>query len=117
MYLDKYYPFHTFCGYLVFDLDRRSTTLFKGDFISLSAHDRTKVIQDALNGRELTRRLYKGAILMAQVSYFGAIYDEEKGCLLIEFPGRNNGFSREQSTYPFSAALFARELSANGHPW
>ena len=118
MYTDEYYAFHDFCGFFVFDLNRRSKRLFVGkEFITLTADERAHVIQDALSGGELTRRLYKGAILMAQVSYFGAIYDEERGCPLIEFPGRNTGYNREQSAYPFSESLFEKEVSLDGHPW
>jgi hypothetical protein len=118
MYLDSYYSFHTYCGYFVYDLNRRSKKLFnKKEFLSLSDEEKTKVIKDALMGRELTRRLYKGAILMAQVSYFGAVYDEEKGCPLIDFPGRNNGYNQEEITYSYSSKLFDKELSLDGHPW
>lgn len=118
MFEDSYYPFHTFSGYFVFDLNRRSRALFTGrTFANLSPDERTVVLQNALEGRELTRRLYKGAILMAQVSYFGAVYDEERGCPLIDFPGRNEGYGPKQTTYPFSSVFFHNELSIDGHPW
>lgn len=117
MFEDAYYPFHTYCGYFVFDLNIRSKKLYNKEFTSLSPDERTRVIQIALTGRELTRRLYKGAILMAQVSYFGAIYNEIKGCRLIDFPGKNIGYKREKITYPFAALYFDMEATANGHPW
>lgn len=118
MYLDSYYPFQTYCGYFVYDLNKRSNKLFnKKEFFDLSYDEKTQVINNALNGRELARRLYKGAILMAQVSYYGAVYDEEKGCPLIDFPGRNNGYSKEELAYPYSKELFDNELSLDGHPW
>jgi hypothetical protein len=118
MYLDSYYPFQTYCGYFVYDLNRRSKKLFNNkEFFNLSEDEKTQVINNALNGRELSRRLYKGAILMAQVSYYGAVYDEEKGCPLIDFPGRNNGYNKEAIAYPYSSTLFDKELSLDGHPW
>ena len=118
MYLDSYYPFQTYCGYFVYDLNRRSKKLFNNkEFFNLSEDEKTQVINNALNGRELTRRLYKGAILMAQVSYYGAVYDEERGCPLIDFPGRNNGYNKEEIAYPYSSKLFDKELSLDGHPW
>jgi hypothetical protein len=118
MYEDKYYPLITYCGYFAFDLNRKSKKLFnKKEFINLTLQERTKVIQTALNGRELTKRLYKGAILMAHVSYYGAVYNEERGCPLIDFPGRNNGYTKDEISYTFSSIFFDRELSVDGHPW
>lgn len=118
MYSDEYYPFHIFCGYFVYDLDSRARRLFDGrEFTTLDLNQRTSVVADALSGSEVTRRLYKGAILMAQVSYFGAVYNEDRGCSLIGFPGRNEGYSRDECTYPFATGLFDKELSLDGHPW
>ena len=118
MYEDSYYPFHTYCGYFIFDLDRRSKKLFnKKEFYSLSFKERTSVIQDALLGRELNIRLYKGAILMAQVAYYGAVYSEEEGCKLIDFPGRNKGYEKKEVSYSFASKAFSNELSFDGHPW
>jgi hypothetical protein len=118
MYEDVYYPFHTYCGYFIFDLNRRSKKLFGvKEFNSLSLKKRTMVIQNALSGKELTVRLYKGAILMSQVAYFGAVYNEEEGCKLIDFPGRNKGYEKEEITYSFADEFFSNELSFDGHPW
>ena len=118
MYEDKFYPFLSYCGYFTFDLNRKSKKLFNNkEFVNLSLKERTSVVQNALNGKELTKRLYKGAILMAHVSYYGAVYDEEQGCPLIEFPGRNNGYSINDISYAFSRIFFDRELSVDGHPW
>jgi hypothetical protein len=118
MYDDNFYPFSNYCGYFVYDLARRSKRLFPGmDFRTLVLSEKTKVVQNALSGRELTRRLYKGAILMAQVSFYGAIYNEGSGCSLINFPGNNNGYSKEESSYDFGFSLFDNELTTDGQPW
>jgi hypothetical protein len=118
MYNDKYYPFNTYCGYFVFDLNKRSKKLFSNkDFFELSLREKTKVVQSALSDTELARRLYKGAILIAHVSYYGAVYNEERGCPLIYFPGNNEGYSKEEVTYSFAGYYFDRELSIDGQPW
>jgi len=118
MYTDNYYPFSTYCGYFVYDLQRRSKKLFRNKkFTELSLKEKTEVVQNALSGNELTGRLYKGAILMAQVSYYGAVYNEERGCPMISFPGKNNGYKTEETTYSFSDRWFDKELSPDGHPW
>lgn len=118
MYNDKYYPFNIYCSYFVFDLNRRSQKLFNNkDFFELSLWEKTKVVQNALSGKELSRRLYKGAILMAQVSYYGAVYNEDSGCPLINFPGNNEGYTKEEVTYSFAGYYFDNELSIDGQPW
>jgi len=118
MYNDNFYPFSNYCGYFVYDLNRRSKKLYSGkNFWTLTLSEKTVVVQNALSGRELTKRLYKGAILMAQVSFYGAVYNEGRGVPLVYFPGENNGYSKEESTYDFGCSLFDKELSADGHPW
>ena len=118
MYNDDFYPFCRWSGYFVFDLCSRSRKLFgSDDFSKMTLSKRSAVVAEALKGRELTKRLFKGAILMAQVSYYGAVYNEDRGCPLISFPGTNKGYSKEETTYSFSAELFDRELTADGQPW
>lgn len=118
MYSDKYYPFSIYCEYFIYDLQKRGKKLFGNkDFPDLTLTERTEVVQNALAGNELTSRLYKGAILMAQVSYYGAVYNEERGCPMISFPGKNNGYKTKETTYPFSDEWFDKELTADGHPW
>ena len=117
MYLDSYYPFCPYPGFLVYDLARRSRKLHGVEqFEKLSQRQRTAVVQDALGGDETINRLYKGAILMAQVSFYGGIYDPEKGCPLIEFPGRNNGYSPGEMFYPDAEGYLAVELTGDGNP-
>ncbi len=118
MYDDDFYPFSNYCGYFAYDLARRSKMLYPHrDFFTLTLSEKTEVVQNALLGRELTRRLYKGAILMAQVSFYAAVYNKNNDCPLIDFPGTNNGYSKEESTYDFGGSLFDNELTADGHPW
>ena len=92
MYLDAYYPFAPYTGYFVYNLTRRSRKLYgQEEFQRLLPAERTAVIRDALNGDETVSRLTRGAILMAQVSYYGGIYDPDGKCPLIGLPGKNSG--------------------------
>ncbi len=117
MYSDTYYPFYPYTGYLVYDLARRSRVLWGTEaFNSLDPERRTAVVENALSGDETTARLYRGAMLMAQVSYFAGVYDPDHGCALIDFPGKNNGFPREAITYPDAWRYLGEETSTDGNP-
>jgi len=114
MYHDTHYPFFPYTGYLAYALERRGRS--RGGFLLLGPGERTRVIQDSLSSDDTTSRLFKGAILMAQVSYFAGIYHPERGCPLIDFPGRNSGFTREELSYPDAAEYVGPETTADGNP-
>ncbi len=116
MYYDTDYPFYPYSGYLAKDLTTRSGRLFGAEFDRLDPARRTSVLVDALAADDTTSRLYKGAILMAQVSYYAGIYDPDRGCPLIEFPGRNRGFSAAEVSYPNATEYLGTESVPDGNP-
>ncbi len=118
IYADPFYPFHPYCGFFASDLSRRSSDLFGTDeFNRLSPEQRTAVIENGLDADATVARLYRGAILMAQASYFGGIYDDAKGCPLIDFHGSNPGFTERQMFYPNASAFLANEATINGNEY
>ena len=91
-YLDRNYPFASYAGYFAADLSRRSGDRFGEEaFYRLTIDQRTAVIQDGLAADATTRKLYQGAIYLAQISFYAGIYDDDAGCPLIDFPGRYRG--------------------------
>ena len=117
MYHDTDYPFYPYAGYLVHDLARRSMHLFGTEtFDLLDSGERTIVLEDALASDETTSRLYRGALLIAQVSYFAGVYDPDRGCPMIDFPGRNQGFTPAELSYPDSARFLGVESTKDGNP-
>lgn len=117
MYHDTDYPFYPYAPYLVYDLVRRTRRRCGHEgFDRLSLDERTGVIQDALDSDDTTARLYRGAILMANVSFFAGIYHPDRGSPLIEFPGENRGFSIEDSSYPGAELCFGTETTSDGNP-
>lgn len=117
MYKDRYYPFYRFSGFFTSDLAERSQKLFGRDrFDELSLAERTRVIQHALKSDAATVRIYQGAILMAQVSYYAGIYDDERGCPQIEFYGSEWAASGGQEPIRDSRLLLAHELTGTGNP-
>ena len=117
MYHDTDYPFYPYAPYLVYDLVHRTQRRHGHEgFERLSLDERTGVIQEALDSDDTTARMVRGAILMANVSYFAGIYHPERGSPLIDFPGENRGFSLEDSSYPGAELCFGTETTSDGNP-
>jgi hypothetical protein len=117
MYFDTDYPFFPYTGYMVYDLARRTAHRHPGgSFGDLVAGERTAILSEALASDDTTSRLFKGAMLMAQVSYFAGIYDPGKGCALIDFPGKNDGFRQEEISLPDAGAYLGEAATAEGNP-
>jgi len=116
IFRDNYYPFCEYCDFFVSDLAARSANLFGDDqFDRLTQKQRTAVVRDGLDGDATLKRLYQGAIFMAQVSYYAGIYDDEKGCPLIDFQGSNYGFAEEEMYYTNSSLYLAPGATSDGN--
>lgn len=91
-YFDRAYPFAPYGAFFAADLCQRTCERFGHErFWELDAGQRAQVISDGLAADATTRKLYGGAIFLAQVSFYGGIYDDETGCPLIDFAGRYRG--------------------------
>lgn len=116
VYFDPYYPFAPYAGFFASDLCRRAARRFETpEFHRLSLAQRTELVQEALQADATTRRLYGGAILLAQISFYAGIYDDRAGCDLIEFRGARGQLSRDQQTYPDPQRYLAAEITRNGN--
>lgn len=89
--LDRAYPFAPYAAFFAADLCARATARYAAPFWSLAPAERTQIVSDGLTADATTRKLYRGAVFLTQVSFFGGIYDDEAGCPLIEFAGRYRG--------------------------
>ena len=106
--LDTRYKFATYAPFFASDLVRRTDRRFPGrDFASLDIEQRAKVITDGLEADATTRKLYRGAIHLTQVSLYAGIYDSGAGCSLIQFDGRYRGakvsYTNPESFLPVSS--------------
>src|SRR4030095_1087494 len=116
IYYDDYYPFHKYLSFFAYDISDRSTGLYgEAEFYELSIEQRTAVIKNALGSDDNSGKLYQGAIFMAQASFYGGIYDDEKGCPFIDFHGRNDGFSPDEMYYTNNTSLLAAESTKDGN--
>lgn len=116
IYTDEFYPFRNYCGFFAADLVQRSDDLFGTEkFEELTLEQRTAVIQNGLTADSTVHQLYTAAIFMAQVSFYGSIYNDDRGCALIDFQGTNTGFTPDEMCYNNVSPNLAREITVTGN--
>ena len=111
--LDRRFPFARYAGFFASDLSRRARRLV-GDarFDSLTIAQRTAVIADGLAGDGTTRKLYRGAIYLTQLSIYSGMYDDDAGCAFIGFQGRYRG---DVISYADPESFLPAPLTASGN--
>lgn len=115
IFCDNYYDFHKYNGFFVSDLCSKSQRLFNTEhFYDLSFEQRTEVIQAGLNDDSTTEKIYTAAIFITQVSIYCSIYDDERGCNLIDYKG-SYGFINVDLFYTNQQKYLAREITSTGN--
>lgn len=115
-FFDPAYPFAPRASYFAADLCRRSSRAFgRSAFDGLDPGRRSQIIDGALHDDATTRRLYNGAIFLAQVAVYAGIYDDSRGCDLIEFHGSRGLLGPHDQRYPHPELYLAREVTADGN--
>jgi hypothetical protein len=113
-YFDRAYPFAPYAAFFASDLCDRAGERFGRDrFWELELGERTQVIRNGLAADATTRKLYGGAIFLAQVSFYGGIYDDAAGCPLIDFPGFYRG---DAVSYDNAERFLPAPLTTTGNP-
>jgi hypothetical protein len=103
-------------GFFVSDLCRRAEARTgAATFERLSLAERTAVVQDGLQADATTARLYTGAILVAQASYYAGIYDDRRGCPLIGFDGTYQFRGLAAITYPDPERFLSWSATPDGN--
>lgn len=115
IFCDEYYDFHKYTGFFISDLCTRSNALYGTEnFYQLTIEQRTEVIQAGLSDDSTTERIYTAAIFIAQVSIYCSIYDDERGCNLIDYHG-SYGFMDAEIFYPNPENYLAGEITSTGN--
>ncbi len=113
---DPAYPFAQYAGFFAADLSRRAAQRFDGrPFEQLDVHQRTTVIVDGLKADGTTRKLYSGAIALAQIAFYAGMYDDRKGCALIGFEGGYRWHAPNDITYHDPARFLSYARTADGN--
>ena len=115
-FTDPAYPFAEYAGFFAADLCRRAERRFGGRaFDQLSASERTAVIAEGLVADGTTRRLYNGAVVLAQVAFYAGIYNDKTGCALIGFDGSYRWRPLTNTTHPDPERFLSRALTGDGN--
>ena len=113
---DPAYPFAQYAAFFAADLSRRAARRFGGPaFESLAAADRAAVIAEGLAADGATRKLYGGAITLAQIAFYAGIYDPRRGCPAIGFEGGCHWHPLSDITYPDPERFLAFARTGDGN--
>ena len=113
---DPAYPFAPYAAFFAADLSRRAARRFDGRaFERLEVQERTAVIAEGLTADATTRKLYNGAVALAQIAFYAGIYDPKKGCPAIGFEGGNHWHSLSDITHPDPERYLSHACTADGN--
>ncbi len=113
---DSDYPFAQYAAFFAADLSRRGHRHFgEPRFDRLTLEQRTAVVCDGLSSDATTRKLYQGAITLAQIAFYAGIYDDAKGCALITFDGRFRFDAGRRLGYDDPEQFLPRATTADGN--
>jgi hypothetical protein len=113
IYTDDAYPFAPYAATFVADLQTRAQRMSNGlGFEHMELAARTRVVQEGLNADAITRKIYTGAVFIAQISYYAGIYSDD-GCKMIRFDGHFVG--GQEISYADAPRFMAREVTNDGN--
>ncbi len=113
-----HYPFAEYAAFFAADLSRRARERFgegAAAFERLAPEQRVAVIRDGLAADRTSRKLYGGAITLAQIAFYAGIYDAKRGCALIGFEGANQWHPLSDLTHPDPARFLAAAMTPDGN--
>jgi hypothetical protein len=114
---DPDFPFAEYAGFLAADLTRRARARFgAASFEQLAPAERAAVIRDGLTADATSRKLYGAALTLAEIAFYAAIYDPQRGCAPIRFSGAYRPRRPSELTYPDPARFLAPPATPDGNP-
>ena len=110
---DERFGFSKYRWLFNFDLRKRACSLFGTlNFHKLNINERKIVIEDALRSDGKMKRLYSGAIQLAQLTVYTGYYREPERCEMIQF---ESGFGGGSTSYQNAGQFFGRSMTLNGN--
>lgn len=114
-FADPFYSFSEWRSWFAADLCRRASRLGERRFDLLPTRDRTTVVADGLAGDPVTRRVYTGAVFLAQVSAYVSLYDERGAADLIGYEGPHRFRGLAAVTYERPERFLAASATRDGN--
>jgi len=114
-FADSFYSFHEWRDWFAGDLCRRASRFGRPTFDLLGPADRARIVSAALGSDPLTRRVYTGAVFLAQVSAYVSLYDPRGASPLMGFDGAHRFRGLAAVTYPEPGQFLAPALTCNGN--
>jgi hypothetical protein len=115
-FADPTLRFAPFRAALVADLTRRAIARGACGFARLDAAARQDVIREGLEGGAVAGRLYNGGVFLAQVAYFGGLWNEISACPAIGFEGPYVFRGVEAYTWPDPDRFLPASRTRDGNP-
>lgn len=116
VFFDPFYPLTPHRAWLARDLNDRAMQRHGQPFDGLPRSSRASIIHAGISGQGLTRRVYNGAVFLAQVAVYAGLAHPAGACPVIGFEGRSGLRSLAAQTYPNPRLFLGPTRSADGNP-
>ena len=114
---DDLFPFRAYRKSFAADLCRRAGKRFgEPRFDRLDRREQVEIVREGLRADTITRKLYAGAVFLAQVAVLGGIYADDAAVPAFDFEGEYLPHDPEDLTYPGPGRFLARGTTLDGNP-
>jgi len=114
-FADPFYSFAEWRDWFTGDLCRRSTRLARTTFDNLSLEDRTRIVSAGLGSDLFSRRIYAGAVFLAQISAYVPLYEAQGHSPLLRFEGVHRFRGLAAVTYEDPQHYLGAALTCDGN--
>jgi hypothetical protein len=114
-FLDPFYSFAEWRSWFAADLCRRASRCGQPTYDLLTPAVRTEVVSAGLVSDPVTRRVYGGAVFLAQVSAYVPLYEERGASPLLGFEGGHRFRGLAAVTYANPEAFLAASCTRDGN--
>jgi hypothetical protein len=114
-FADPFYSFSEWRSWFAGDLCHRAVRRGGKTFDLLPSGDRTLIVSEGLVGGPVTRRVYTGAVFLAQVSAYVTLYDERGATNLMGYEGAHRFRGFAAVTYEKPERFLAASVTPDGN--
>jgi len=114
-FADPFYSFFEWRSWFASDLCQRASRCGQPSFHLLRLADRTAIVSAGLGGGPVTRRVYTGAVFLAQISAYIPLYEERGASPLLKYDGPHRFRGLAAVTYANPERFLAAALTCDGN--